>query len=307
MAEKQLYNDLNTYLRRRFGCKVYKIALSAAVTCPNRDGTLGSRGCIFCSRGGSGDFAAPVDMPISEQIEFGKRQLKKKLEGQFESTRFIAYFQSYTNTYASVEYLRKIFTEAIENPCICALSVATRPDCISDETLEMLKELNRVKPVWIELGLQTIHPESVRYIRRGYENGIYEECVRRLNEAGLEVIVHLILGLPGEDEKMMNETVDYVCRTGKINGIKLQLLHIMSDTDMGDEFINYGDDAPDKMRLCIRTPETYIDILANIINRLDKSIVVHRITGDAPHEKLLYPKWSANKRIILNGLRRKLL
>lgn len=306
MNDKQLYNDLNTYLRKRFGTKVYKIALNAKVTCPNRDGTLGTRGCIFCSSGGSGDFAGPREKSITEQIEYGREILRTKLEGQFESTKFIAYFQSFTNTYAPLEYLRSIFTEAINNPYICALSIATRPDCIGDEVLELLKELNGIKPVWVELGLQTVHEKTVEFIRRGYGSDTYEGCIKRLNEAGLETIVHVILGLPFETPEMMLETVNYVTHTGHIQGIKLQLLHVLADTDLGRMFMEYGNDAPDKLGLNIRTAEEYIDLLAEIIQRLPEDVVVHRITGDAPHDRLLYPMWSANKRIVLNGLRKKL-
>lgn len=305
MENTQLYNDLNTYLKKRFGTKVYKIALNAKVTCPNRDGTLGTGGCIFCS-GGSGDFAGPREKSITEQIEYGKEMLKGKLERQFETTKFIAYFQSFTNTYAPIEYLEEIFREAVMNPCICALSIATRPDCISDEVLNLLKELNEIKPVWIELGLQTIHEKTAEFIRRGYALETYEKCLERLNAAGIETIVHVILGLPFEDKKMMVDTVDYVTHKGHIQGIKLQLLHVLSDTDLGRMFLEYGEDAPERLGLGIRTPEEYIELLAQIIRRLPEDTVVHRITGDAAHEKLLYPMWSANKRIVLNGLRKKL-
>lgn len=306
MNNNELYNDLGSYLKKRFGAKVYKIALSAKVSCPNRDGTCGTRGCIFCSKGGSGDFAAPAEMSITDQLEYGREKLKNKLAGQYEQTKFIAYFQSFTNTYAPVDYLREIFYEAINNPSVCVLSIATRPDCISDEVLKLLVELNKIKPVWIELGLQTIHEKSAEYIRRGYKLSVYEDCVRRLNAAGLEIIVHLILGLPGETEAMMLESAEYVAKTGHIQGIKLQLLHIMSDTDLGEEFISYGEDAVEKMQLHITTPEVYIALLAKIIKNMPEQIVIHRITGDAPHDKLLFPMWSGNKRIVLNGIRKKL-
>ncbi|MCR5441088.1 MAG: TIGR01212 family radical SAM protein, partial [Lachnospiraceae bacterium] len=209
---------LNEYLRERFGCKVYKIALNAGLTCPNRDGKLGFRGCIFCSAGGSGEFAGDASGSITEQIEEGKKLISSKIK----DGRYIAYFQAYTNTYAPVPVLRKIFFEAAEHPDIVALSIATRPDCLPPEVLDLLEELSSIKPVWVELGLQTIHKKTADYIRRGYELDVYDKAVSELNKRGIEVITHVILGLPGEDTGMMKETVKYVCDSGS-GGIKLQL------------------------------------------------------------------------------------
>ncbi|MBR4183541.1 MAG: TIGR01212 family radical SAM protein, partial [Lachnospiraceae bacterium] len=209
---------LNDYLRRQFGCKVYKIALNGGFTCPNRDGTIDTRGCIFCSAGGSGEFGGDVDLGIRDQIEAGKKLLSAKIK----DGKYIAYFQAYTGTYADVERLRRLYTEAIEHEDIAVLSIATRPDCLDGDILELLGELNRIKPVWIELGLQTIHPETAEYIRRGYELSVYDEAVRSLRKRGIEVITHVILGLPGETPEDMIKTVQYVC-DGGATGIKLQL------------------------------------------------------------------------------------
>ncbi|MBQ5359536.1 MAG: TIGR01212 family radical SAM protein, partial [Lachnospiraceae bacterium] len=213
---------LNEYLRERFGCKVYKLSLSGARTCPNRDGTLGTGGCIFCSEGGSGDFATGPDLPVHDQITEAKKRVERKNPGG----KYIAYFQSFTGTYAPLPYLRRIFTEALEEEDIVALSVGTRPDCLGEEVLALLSELNRVKPVWVELGLQTIHERTAEYIRRGYPLSVYDKAGRDLHREGLEVIVHVILGLPGETAEDMAETVRYVADSGA-EGIKLQLLHVL--------------------------------------------------------------------------------
>lgn len=298
MANEKPYYDLNRRMREQFGGKIYKLALSGGMTCPNRDGKISYGGCIFCSEGGSGDFAAAFSLSISEQIKEAKQKIKKKLGNEYENCRYIAYFQSYTNTYAPVEYLRKIFTEAISEQDVCALSIGTRPDCIDDKVLELLAELNRIKPVWIELGLQTIHEDTAEYINRGYKLPVYDECVKRLRAAGIEVIVHLILGLPFETAQDMLESAKYVGASGA-TGIKLQLLHVISGTELGKRFLEN-----EAFREClnIRTSEEYITLLADILEILPPDIVIHRLTGDAPHDKLLFPKWSANKRTTLNGI-----
>ena len=217
---------VNEYLRERFGCKGYKIALDGGFTCPNRDGTIGEGGCIFCSADGSGEFSEDSSFSVTEQIERGKRRVQKKVK----DGKYIAYFQAYTGTYAPKEKLEKLFGEAIHHPDVVALSVATRPDCLPEEVLDLLEELNRIKPVWIELGLQTIHEQTAEYIRRGYPLIVYDEAVRELRQRGIEVIVHVILGLPGETPDDMVETVRYVCSSGA-TGIKLQLLHILKGTE----------------------------------------------------------------------------
>ena len=226
------YHSLDYMLRERYGEKVYKVTLNGGMSCPNRDGTLGSRGCIFCSQGGSGDFAADAELSVTEQIESQVKILSEKRPIH----KYIAYFQAYTNTYAPVDYLRKIFTEAIAYPSVVALSIGTRPDCLGEDVLSLLEELNQIKPVWVELGLQTIHPKTAQYIRRGYPLSCFEKAVRELRKRNIEVIVHTILGLPGETGEMILETMEYLNHQD-IQGIKLQLLHILKGTDLADDFL----------------------------------------------------------------------
>ena len=223
---------LNDYLRRKFGCKVYKLALNGGFTCPNRDGTIGTRGCIFCSAGGSGEFAQDPGLSIKDQIELAKQ----RVAGKIKDGKYIAYFQAYTGTYAPIPYLREKYLEAIKHPDIVALSIATRPDCLPEEVLDLLFELNKIKPVWIELGLQTIHEHTARFIRRGYELSVYDDAVRKLRKRGIEVITHVILGLPGETKEDMLATVRYVCDSGA-TGIKLQLLHVLKGTDLEQVYL----------------------------------------------------------------------
>lgn len=282
-------------MRKRFGIKVYKLALNGGMSCPNRDGTLGTGGCIFCSKGGSGDFAASFLLPVPEQIQQAKQLISSKIRNQ--PAGYIAYFQAYTNTYAPADYLRKIFYEAIAPPDIVALSVATRPDCIGPEVLELLQELNTVKPVFTELGLQTIHPETARFIRRGYDLEVFEECVAKLHDISVETVVHLILGLPGETPEDMRASVRYISRL-PISGVKLQLLHILRHTDLG---ILY-EDCPKK--LPVLSLEEYTRILGDCIEHLRPDIVVHRLTGDGPRSQLLAPMWSADKKRVLNYINR---
>ena len=224
---------LNDYLRKTFGYKVYKIAINAGFTCPNRDGTIDTRGCIFCSVGGSGEFAGSPNRSVTEQIEIGKKRVQDKIK----DGKYIAYFQAFTNTYAPIDRLQDLYYEAINHPDIVALSIATRPDCLSEDTLELLTEINQVKPVWVELGLQTAHNNTAEYIRRGYELSVYDHTVKILRDLDLEVITHVILGLPGESEDDMLETVQYVCNSGA-TGIKLQLLHVLKDTDLARDYID---------------------------------------------------------------------
>lgn len=293
--ELTMYN-LNDYCRETFGEKLYKISLNGGFTCPNRDGTLGSRGCIFCSAGGSGDFAEDPHASIAAQIEAGKKKVEKKMKS---GGHYIAYFQAYTNTYAPLERLEALFTAAISHPDIRVLSVATRPDCIPEETVALLARLNRIKPVWVELGLQTIHEESARYIRRGYPLAVYEDALRRLKEAGLTVITHVILGLPGETREDMLETIKYLAKGIKdtrTNGIKLQLLHVLRNTDLAEDYL--------AGRFSVMTLEEYLPLLADCVRRLPPDIVVHRITGDGPKNLLLAPLWTGNKRLVLNAITR---
>lgn len=282
------YYSLNEYLKSTFGEKVYKISLNGGMTCPNRDGTIDTRGCIFCSRGGSGEFAASAVLDIKNQIEQAKQRIKAKTDCR----KFIAYFQPFTNTYASVEYLEKIFTQAIEGDEIVALSIATRPDCLGDDVLALLDRLNRIKPVWVELGLQTIHKQTSDYIRRGYELEVYDTAVRNLHSIGINVITHIILGLPNESKEMMLETVKYVGE--RTDGVKLQLLHILKDTDLLDDY-NAG-------KFKALTIEEYIDILCDCIEILPQNVVIHRITGDGDKKLLVAPLWSADKKNVLNSI-----
>lgn len=283
------YYSFNRYLRNRFGCKVYKISINGGFTCPNRDGTCGTRGCIFCSAGGSGDFAESPELSITQQIEKGKERVKNKIK----SGKYIAYFQAFTNTYAPMEVLRKKFTEAIEHPDIVMLSVATRPDCLPDDVIDLLAQLNTIKPVSVELGLQTIHQKSADYIRRGYNLACFDDAVCRLKEAGLEVVCHIILGLPGESKSDMLQSVDYACRSG-INGIKLQLLHVLKNTDLEKEY------RAGKFKTL--TFEEYLDIIKSCVKIIPKEIVIHRLTGDGAKKDLIAPLWSADKKKVLNAI-----
>lgn len=283
------YYSLNNYLRDTFGDKVYKISLNAGFTCPNRDGTIGSNGCIFCSKGGSGDFAENPNLSITEQMENGKKRVEKKIK----SGKYIAYFQAYTNTYAPVKVLREKFYEAINHRDIVAISIATRPDCLSDDVIELLDELNKIKPVFVELGLQTIHKKSARYIRRGYELNIYDEAVEKLKKIKVNIVVHIILGLPGETKEDMLETVKYVCQSG-INGIKLQLLHIIKGTDLEKEYLS-GKVKPLEF-------EEYLDIIKSCVEIIPENIVIHRLTGDGAKKDLVAPLWSADKKRVLNSI-----
>ncbi len=288
-----MYTSLNDYLKKEYGSKVYKLSLSAVKTCPNRDGMKGRRGCIFCGEEGSGSFAEPINQNITEQIEKAKLRIKDKTQAD----KFIAYFQSFTNTYAPVEYLEKVFTEAISHPEVVILSVATRPDCLPPEVLALLSRLNKIKPVWVELGLQTVHEESARYIRRGYELREYDEAVQNLKKIGVSVITHMIIGLPDETEEMMIETARYIGENGA-DGIKLQLLHVLKDTDLCREY------EAGKLR-CLSLEE-YTEILKKCLAVLPPHMVVHRITGDGDKKKLVAPMWSADKKRVLNYIKKEL-
>ena len=287
------FYSLNDYLRKTYGKKMYKISLNAGMSCPNRDGTLSRKGCIFCSEGGSGDFAESPLLSITKQIELGKEKVKHKIK----NNDFIAYFQAYTNTYAPVEYLEKIFMEAINHPDIRILSIATRPDCLSEEILSLLERLNRIKPVWVELGLQTIHEETARYIRRGYRTEVYLDAVRRLKAAGLEVVTHIIIGLPGETAQMAVETTRAAVAAGT-DGIKFHLLHVLKGTDLAKEY--------EKGKFSCLTLEEYGAILKQCVEILPEHTVVHRITGDGAKKDLLAPLWSADKKRVLNYLNQQL-
>ena len=283
------YHSFDYMLKERFSCKIYKTALNGGMTCPNRDGTLGERGCIFCSQGGSGDFAGDRRDSITEQIN----KQAEKLAQKRNASAFIAYFQAYTNTYAPVDYLRKIYTEAINHPQVAAVSIGTRPDCLGPDVLALLEELNQIKPVWIELGLQTIHERTAAYIRRGYPLSCFEEAVKALRQRDLEVIVHTILGLPGESRQDILETMEYLNHRD-IQGIKLQLLHVLKGTDLALDYL--------EGRFSVYTMEEYLDILIDCLEHLSPDIVIHRLTGDGPKDLLMAPLWSSKKRTVLNTL-----
>lgn len=282
------YRSLNAYLRETFGCKVYKLALSAGCTCPNRDGTISTRGCIFCS--GSGEFAASAALPVAEQITRAKRLVAAKAGPE---ARYIAYFQDYSNTYAPADTLRALFMAAIEQPEICALSIATRPDCLPPEILALLSELREKKPVWVELGLQTIHPATAHYIRRGYPLSVFDSAVRQLKVLDIHVIAHMILGLPGETPDMMVQTARYIGQSGA-DGIKLHLLHVLAGTDLADDY------AAGKFEAM--TLDAYLSVLEDCLRVLPRGMVIHRMTGDGAKRSLIAPLWSADKKRVLNAI-----
>lgn len=281
---------LNDHLKKEYGCKVYKLSLQMDVTCPVRDGSIDTRGCIFCSEGGSGEFASCRSQSIRDQIAEAKERVAAKAG---DDAKYIAYFQSFTNTYGDISYLEKKYREAMEPDDIVAISIGTRPDCISDEMYELLGKLNRIKPVWIELGLQTIHSETAKYIRRGYELSVYDECVRRLREKDITVIVHVILGLPGETTGDMRETVRYVCSSG-VQGIKLQLLHVLKGTDLYEDYLNG--------KVPVMTMEEYLDLLKELLPLIPDDVIIHRLTGDGPKRLLVAPLWTADKKKVINAI-----
>jgi len=292
------YFSLDYYAKQQFGEKVYKVALDGGMTCPNRDGTLGDKGCIFCSAGGSGDFAAPHLSSVTEQINLaieGIRTSKRKNQKSLVCNKFIAYFQSYTNTYAPITYLRDLFTEAINHPSIVALSIGTRPDCLSTEVLDLLENLNQIKPVWVELGLQTIHEKTADFIRRGYPLSVFDEAVTNLHTRNIDIIVHLILGLPFETNDDILESVRYIGKL-PVQGIKLQLLHVLKGTDL----VNYLDDFK------LFSLDEYVELVIQCLEQLPPDIVIHRITGDGPKDLLLAPIWSMQKKHVMNEINRNL-
>lgn len=284
-----VYRTLNEYYREKFGCKVYKLSLDGGFTCPNRDGTVGTGGCIFCSAYGGGEFAESCTESVAEQLEKAKMRVSAKVK----DGKFIAYFQSFTGTYAPVERLERLYRQAIAPEDIVGLAIGTRPDCLPDSVVELLSNINRVKPVTIELGLQTVHPDTVRYIRRGYDTSVYFDAVRRLKAAGIEVVTHIIIGLPGETAEMAVETTRQAIVAGT-NGVKFHLLHVLRGTDLEKDF------AEGKFH-CLTLAE-YAEILKKCLSVLPSHVVVHRITGDGAKRDLVAPLWSADKKRVLNYL-----
>lgn len=298
------YYSLDAYFKNTYGHKCYKVALNAHMSCPNRDGTCGTRGCIFCSAGGSGEFAVDTaGKDMKTQLNEGIRLIQRKLgkDGFTQSYPYIAaYFQAYTNTYAPVPYLEQIFSQALSSPLVCGISIATRPDCLLEKTLALLASLKKNFPqkfIWVELGLQTIHEDTAAFIRRGYALSCFDDAVQALNELDIPVIVHVILGLPGENKHMMLQTIDYLNQIRPF-GVKLQLLHILKDTDLEQHYLDGEFEVLKK--------EEYIDILISCLEHLSPDIVIHRVTGDGPKKILIAPKWSCDKRDVLNTLHREM-
>lgn len=285
---KRFYS-FDSFLKNYFGEKVYKVSLDGGFTCPNRDGTIGNGGCIFCSEGGSGDFACDRSLSITDQISQGISRVSKKIE----HGKYIAYFQAFTNTYGPLEKLEHLFTEAILDSRIIALAIGTRPDCLPPQVLSLLSRLNKIKPVFVELGLQTIHETTAKFIRRGYSLSCFEKAVSNLHEIGVFTVIHLILGLPGETEDMMLDSVRYLNML-PIHGVKFSMLHILKHTDLAD----YYEAHP----FLVFTLDSYVELLLQCIETLRKDIVIHRLTGDGPKDLLIAPMWSLNKRKVLNEI-----
>lgn len=287
------YHSLDHYLKETYHTKVYRIALNAGMTCPNRDGSLGYGGCIFCSAGGSGDFAGSPALSITEQL----RREKDIIRSKRRCDTFIAYFQAFTNTYAPVERLRAVYEEAAADPDVAVISIATRPDCLPEEVIGLLSELNRRKPVWVELGLQTIHDATREFTRSGFTYEVFLDALRRLHSAGIPVIAHLILGLPGETPDMMLDSVRAMAQL-PLQGIKLQLLHILRGTALAD----YYEAEP----FPVFTMEDYCETVIDCLELLPPDLIIHRLTGDGPKELLIAPLWSARKRDVLNHIHRRM-
>lgn len=288
-----MYRSLNTHYQEKFGCKVYKLSIDGGFSCPNRDGTVGTGGCIFCNETGSGDFAV-CGKSITQQLQEAKKWVEKKNKGG----KYIAYFQSFTNTYAPPEVLRSRYLEAIAPEEIVGLSVGTRPDCLGEDVLEVLKEVNVIKPVTVELGLQTIHEASANYIRRGYVNQVYFEAVKHLKDAGIEVVTHIILGLPEETAQMAAQTTQAAVEAGT-DGVKFHLLHVLKHTDLEKDYL--------AGKVSCLSMEQYGDWLCACIKEVPSHVTVHRITGDGAKRNLVAPLWSADKKRVLNYLQTRLL
>lgn len=288
------YYSLSRYYHQQFGTKVYKLSINAGFTCPNRDGTLGIRGCSFCSAGGSGEFAGKKQDSIKDQIAYEKKLLFPKLK-HIKEISYIAYFQAYTNTYAPLTELKQVYEAALSQPQIVGLSIATRPDCIADDVAAYLKKLATRTYVSVELGLQTISEEIASHIRRGYPLSIFEDAITRLSNANIHLVVHLIIGLPGETKELLYDTIHYLNQL-PINGIKFSLLHILKGSDMEQEYMLHKEHFPEY------DPQSYAQLITDLIRRLRPDIVVHRMTGDGPKSLLVAPAWSANKRQVLNTI-----
>lgn len=283
------YHSLNYFLRNKFGEKIYKISLDGGFTCPNRDGKVSRGGCTFCSTRGSGDFAGSRILSITEQFEDRKKIMEKK----WKDGKYIAYFQAYTNTYAPVEELKRKYEEALAQENVIALSIATRPDCLDEDVLDYLEELNKNIYLWVELGLQTINDETGRNFNRGYDLKVFDKSLKELQKRKIEVVVHTIFGLPGETKEDMLKTINYVAHSGA-QGIKFHLLHLMMGTKMVRQY--------ESGELQLLSKEDYIDLICKGVSMLPEEMVVHRLTGDAPRESLIGPMWSLKKWEVLNDI-----
>ena len=283
------YYSFDSFLKNYFGEKIYKVSLDGGFTCPNRDGTLGTGGCIFCSEGGSGDFASSAALSVTDQITAGIEMVSRKID----NGKYIAYFQAYTNTYAPVEELRRKYDEALAQKNVVALSIATRPDCLDKDVLDYLEELNKKTYLWVELGLQTINDNTARNFNRGYDLEVFDKSIKELQKRGIEVVVHTIFGLPGETKEDMLKTVDYVAHSGS-QGVKFHLLHLMKGTKMVEQY--------ESGELKLLSKEDYIDLICKGIAMIPEEMVVHRLTGDAPRASLIGPMWSLKKWEVLNDI-----
>ena len=287
-----MYRTFHQHCREKFGCKVYKLSIDGGFSCPNRDGTLGHGGCIFCNETGSGDFAA-CGGSIPRQLQDAKKWVEKKNK----DGKYMAYFQSFTNTYGAPEVLRGRYMEAIAPEDVVGLAIGTRPDCLGEDVMEVLRQVNAIKPVSVELGLQTIHEDSVRYIRRGYVNQVYFDAVKKLKDAGMEVVTHIILGLPGETPQMAAETTRAAVKAGT-DGVKFHLLHVLKNTDLEKDYL--------AGKFACLSMEEYGDWLCACMREVPPDVTVHRITGDGAKRNLVAPLWSGDKKRVLNYLNKRL-
>ncbi|SDB06076.1 hypothetical protein SAMN02910298_00157 [Pseudobutyrivibrio sp. YE44] len=291
------YISLSDYLKDKYNTKVYKLSLTSGCTCPNRDGTISTGGCIFCSEGGSGDFATSGS--IENQISDAKKRVDNKISSKIPASerKYIAYFQSFTNTYGDQDRLMTMFSKVLEYPEIVGLSIGTRPDCLTDDMISFLSNVNKHKEVWVELGLQTINEDTATYINRGYKLSVFEDTYKRLTDAGLKVVVHVILGLPGESEEDMLGTVAYLSKlTPTLFGVKLQLLHVLEGTKLAEIYKNEP--------FHIYELEEYCQLVCKCLKLLPKETVIHRLTGDGPKKLLIAPLWSGNKKLVMNTMRK---
>lgn len=291
------YTSLNEYLTNRYGHKLYKLSLDAGNTCPNRDGTISYGGCAFCNAGGSGDFTPDSNLDIDKQIELAKEKIESKIKNTEDTDKYIAYFQAYTNTHGDIERLNNIYSRVINREDIAVLSIATRPDCLSIEVIEMLKKLRAIKPVWVELGLQTIHEESACMMRRGYDLSVYDEALEKLKAIDVDVITHLILFWPKETREDMLASIKYVVDSG-VSGIKLQLLQVLKGTEVARWY--------EDKNFYLPSLEEYVDFLDEAISIIPKEVVIHRLTGDGPKNQLIAPLWCADKKRVINTIKNRL-